>query len=139
MTTVYLVTSGEYSDYCVDAVYLDKEQAELHVERGNATEKYADYALEEWELSDKAPEIYPHFSHSAYVHKDGHLTYEHVDGGGRLASEPTELTVGFNEEYYRRWGTEPWHSTPLNVYGPDEESVEKAFADKLAEIRSWNK
>ena len=29
--TVYIVTSGEYSDYCVQAVFTDQKQAELYV------------------------------------------------------------------------------------------------------------
>ena len=40
--TIYVVTSGEYSDYCINAVFTDRKQAELYcaVENGKRGNYY---------------------------------------------------------------------------------------------------
>lgn len=50
---IYVVTSGEYSDYCIEAVFTDKEKAKLYCA---AHEKYtADYPrIEEYDTEDDA-------------------------------------------------------------------------------------
>lgn len=55
--TIYIVTSGEYSDYEIEAVFTDKRQAELYC----ATKRHEYMTIEEWETdavkmeSDKEP------------------------------------------------------------------------------------
>lgn len=46
--TVFVVTVGEYSDYRIEAVYLDRALAEQHVAN-------TDYTLEEYEVAEQAP------------------------------------------------------------------------------------
>lgn len=49
--TVYVVTSGKYSDYGIEAVFLDKEKAEQYVEIANVGEydPYDESRIEEYE------------------------------------------------------------------------------------------
>ena len=51
--TIYLVTSGEYSDYHIDAVFADKEKAERFCAlKNNEYNDYNEYEIEEWEEDD---------------------------------------------------------------------------------------
>lgn len=46
--TVYVVTSGCYSEYSIRAVFLDKAAAEKFTELANRTADYRTYSIEEW-------------------------------------------------------------------------------------------
>ena len=48
MTTIYLVTSGEYSSYGIDGVYSTREKAQAHVDAITGT--YHTAEVEEHEL-----------------------------------------------------------------------------------------
>lgn len=51
--TVYIVTSGEYSDYHIDAVFLDRKKA---LQYCAATGIYEDVSVEKWETADESIE-----------------------------------------------------------------------------------
>lgn len=54
MTTIYIVTSGEYSDYGIDGIFSTKSKAETFIEEcKKQTYLKSDYEAEEWELDDK--------------------------------------------------------------------------------------
>ena len=58
MATVYLVSSGCYSDYRVRAVFNDREMAEEFVERFSGIDDYDDKMyVEEWKLNPDIPQI----------------------------------------------------------------------------------
>ena len=51
---VYVVTEGEYSDYSIVKVFLNKEKAEKYAELYEKTDRYADCVnVEEYETYDK--------------------------------------------------------------------------------------
>ena len=52
MTTIYVVTQGEYSDYRIVAVYDTKDAAEYHMEHLTG-EYYDDVNVEEYELNPR--------------------------------------------------------------------------------------
>jgi hypothetical protein len=55
--TVYLVTSGEYSDYHIDAVFSTRELAETYIEASKGM-PYADYPqIEEWAVNAEAGKV----------------------------------------------------------------------------------
>ena len=54
MRTVYVVSSGQYSDYGIIAVFLDKQRAEQFVTEYNKTDKYDSADIEEWN-ADEVP------------------------------------------------------------------------------------
>ena len=49
--TVYVLTSGEYSDYSITAVFSSKQLAEQYIAKTN--EKYRDWNIEEWVLDEE--------------------------------------------------------------------------------------
>lgn len=66
---VYIVTSGEYSDYCIRKVFLDKEKADKCAELANRIgAAYDDCRVEEYETSDDI------FHEPAYV-RCGYFLY----------------------------------------------------------------
>ena len=46
---IYMVTSGCYSDYCINAVFSTREKAEEYIDGGNA---YSDSDIEEYDLDE---------------------------------------------------------------------------------------
>jgi hypothetical protein len=62
---VYIVSSGEYSDYSIDRIFLDKEKAVKYVELSQ--HGWSSTRLEEWETSDdnqieEITYVYAHYS-----------------------------------------------------------------------------
>lgn len=49
---VYVVTVGEYSDYCIEKIFLCKSKAEKYIEIYNNIRKYNSAQLEEYETYD---------------------------------------------------------------------------------------
>lgn len=52
MTTIYVVTSGEYSDYGIEAIFDTREKAELYCAYQNSAERGETAEIEEWELNN---------------------------------------------------------------------------------------
>ena len=48
--TIYVVTSGEYSDYGIEAMFSKEKDAATLVRYYNATHRYDDARIEEWAL-----------------------------------------------------------------------------------------
>lgn len=57
MTTVYIVTSGEYSDYRINRVYLDRGEAEAHVKFFNSVTRSEPRRVEEWSVGEPAGKV----------------------------------------------------------------------------------
>lgn len=50
----YIVTSGEYSSYCIDAVFLTYEQAVKYIEI-RTSDGWSEFQIEEYEINESAP------------------------------------------------------------------------------------
>ena len=51
MSKVYIVTSGEYSDYHIDACFSTKQKAQEYIKNAEKTEKFwNEPSIEEWDL-----------------------------------------------------------------------------------------
>lgn len=71
MDKVYIITSGEYSDYRIRVVFSDKEIAQQYVNMMNS--KSSDILeIEEWEVSDNNGNI---FLNQKLHYYDVHMTY----------------------------------------------------------------
>lgn len=100
MNTVYVVTSGEYSDYSIEAIYEDRETADAHVTRlGDAT---GYRSVEEWEVKPKGDTSYRHitdYSVALGVTEDGKILdkvyeYEYNHTGDSTEPARTWLSAG---------------------------------------------
>ncbi|MBR6289301.1 MAG: hypothetical protein IKR19_08200 [Acholeplasmatales bacterium] len=52
MAKVYIVTSGSYSDFSIDKVFLDENKAELYKDNMNKTSGHNDYIVEIYDTFD---------------------------------------------------------------------------------------
>lgn len=50
----YIVTSGEYSSYCIEAVFLTYEQAVKYIEI-QTSDGWSEFQIEEYEINKSAP------------------------------------------------------------------------------------
>ena len=73
---VFVVTSGEYSDYRIDAVFADRATAQAFCDRENVSRVgYGDHKeVEEWPLLAAVPEAYIGYHASATLEPDGTLS-----------------------------------------------------------------
>lgn len=55
---VYVVTSGSYSDYGIDAIFSVKEDAEKYAELMDKNYKYVNHNVEEWAIDAGLPRLY---------------------------------------------------------------------------------
>ena len=110
---VYVITSGDYSDYCIMGVTLDKENAERYVELYNGKSEYYQAKIEEYETDQ--------FGHGNrlpwFVFKDRQSTS--VD----LGREPCDDVVKENA----------YGAIYVSVYAEDESHALKIAYDKFAQ------
>ena len=82
---IYVVTSGSYSDYRIEVVFLNKDKAEAYKAHEDELHNWSDYCtVEEYETADESafplPEIKEYYSAGVYIRteseKDGIKTYK---------------------------------------------------------------
>lgn len=81
---VYVVTAGEYSDYHICKIFLDKEKAEKYVAIENEiNQPYDECWINEWETDDDKVDMTAKVGHYyyAYIDKDGELHTDEEDEG----------------------------------------------------------
>ena len=65
---VYVVTSGEYSSYGIEAIFLTREKAELYCANHNVIEEYTWYDIEEYDtMDDNLESVDEEFCYRYYV------------------------------------------------------------------------
>ena len=136
MTTIYVVTSGSYSDYTVRGVFDTSELAEL------AAKAYAG-RVEEFELNEHAERIRKGCWWKVWILEDGSIDY--VESANSI-EEPT-VGSAFAEPYDYGWKapgpprgyststgyTTRWAGLMVIVYAHDEDHARKIATDKRAE------
>lgn len=55
---VYVVTSGSYSDYGIDAIFSTKELAETYASRMDSKSSYPGHNIEEWQIDAGLPRLF---------------------------------------------------------------------------------
>lgn len=104
---VYLVSSGEYSDYGIDAIFSTRELAERYLAGNEKYDKYDLYVIEEWELDEHQHEaLRPIWIVWIGLSKDS----------GKITSESRDVEVA-----------------PLNAHVPPEQDVSNA-SEKIEHV-----
>ena len=129
--TLYVLTSGEYSDYHIEGIYSTREQAERYKRLFPRDDYYA-ADIEEWE-TDKPP----------VTCVDGNVEVWAIDmyeGGKAIIKEdarPGERLVGgcdfFSSGYRRPKNYVLWISKEV---AKDKEQALKIFYDKVAKYKA---
>lgn len=103
----YVVTSGTYSDYSIDCVFLDREKADLYVKYHAGPGWGEDYRVEEFDLSDDdlhAGKGYIRVTESFIIEPEG-------EGKNRVRREGKGPKVA-----YRYETTKPGQTLYVNVF-----------------------
>lgn len=144
---VYIVTSGEYSDYGIDRVFLAESLAhrwvDLHQKPNCYGEPDSHYRVEEYEVTEAMPEVTTIYTRRVLISKrTAHITsddssssvYEMVG----LSREPEEI-IRRGLVVERRESTNPRINVPwitIWVRGTDKEKVDKVAQDHVAKERA---
>lgn len=119
--TVYIVTTGEYSDYCIRAVFTDREKAEEYVREYNACKPSCTADWEDWE-ADAEADMVATVLHGRCIHMDsGELT---LFNGTRTYLHPK----GSREATVNRHPGPIQHGGSISVWSP----VSSEHAAKVA-------
>jgi hypothetical protein len=134
MSTIYLVTAGEYSGYHIVCAYADPALAHRHVELDNHC------TIEEFDIVETEPKGYVIHHRSAYVHADG--TVEACPGQDyserRVQDRPTPVTVHGGERVEpSRWGIgNPSAFRYLRGQGTNLTRLERAMQDRITKAQA---
>lgn len=117
---VYMVTYGQYSDYTVGPIFLNKGDAEQHIADSTEADHWDTPDIEEHELYDAPIERVTVYEMSWYR-------------GEQSSKQETkwahQIALGNRPEVHQRDG---W----LRVRGTDEQAVFKTYSDRLVQMRS---
>jgi len=119
MTTAYIVTGGEYSEYHVVAACSSREVADWFIDR-----RLGDSILE-LAVYDTIPDFTPVYNIFESLFEDG-STRSHWEWVGAVLED--ELSPSLQVVAYGR------PSGRLEVSGPDKQAVEQAFGDRRGRI-----
>ena len=122
---VYIVTSGEYSDYSIRRVFTDKERAELYCAM-HEEEYYDPYIAEEWETDDvEIDTAKPYMRRwDANISPSGRVTW--IDGRCTF-NERNAITK--NRSYNGSW----FYTVIATLdKGKTEDEAKKIILDRLA-------
>jgi len=136
---VYIITSGEYSDYCIDAVTLDKEEAEKMVN------VFPEERIEEYDTDD-FPKI---LINDPCWNCEYNLPTRNIIDGKIIHNESIEI---YRENYWyvstlkeinkvinkTKIDGSPY-GFQIYIQAKDKEHAEKIFYDKIAEWKAEQK
>lgn len=129
--TVYIVTSGSYSDYGINRVYLDRDEAYAHVEAYNATEPDEERRVEEFvtgPLTTRVEGAGFRGQWKAAIKDDRYIrdTPEKYSFEPHWLSEETRINarIEYRDQSY------------VTVVGFSREHVEKVLHDTVAQVKA---
>lgn len=122
---VYVVTSGEYSDYRIVGIYSteDKAQRVMDADRGDI-DLYDEYRIEEWDIDE--------IDHSEYVLKTGYYARIKTENGDIYDSGQFERYVKPNARIGSSWDDIPDWSYKYNHTQTAVSYISSEHAVKLA-------
>ena len=123
MAKVYVVTEGSYSDYHIEAIFSDKNNADIHAAIINSTRGRDGAVVEEWDVDDVKIDTCKKIIHYATVYYcQGKVTCVNIsDGIDGMIEFDQPIKINDN---YTAW---------VNVRTDDMDKAKKIFYDKYAE------
>lgn len=138
MAKVYVVTSGEYSDYGIDSIFSNREAAEKRCATWNG---YDDPIIEEYELEDGTniviDQVYRrlNFSMSYRSYDDNISVYWEMKYGTKPFDEKIRLIERLTSINNKK--IELYHGTiPVNKTITDDKEAEKIIYDRIAKLKA---
>lgn len=144
MTTVYLVSSGEYSDYSVGPVFSTEALAQEYIDKW-AKFGQNDYGIEERELDPEHEMNIPLQKGWFYFHvqmfKNGNSTSKKMTPYGQYREDDNER-ITLNNHYIMDKGYTKEVSLYGGVWAPDENGAAKIVNEKRTQLIAsgeWDK
>lgn len=128
MSNVYIITSGEYSEYSITSVWSSKEEAEKLCVLLNTGKNYEEYRVEEFPLDAPAP------LDTNYFLMGYRAVYDYSVHGLQLDSS----NIVFKDAAFYR-GENNWvidTGSEMRVLGESKEKCLRMFSDRLAEKKA---
>jgi hypothetical protein len=131
---IYVVTSGEYSDYRIDTVFESKQKAEEFVESKRRNHGYDDYNIENYVIADSVENYkLEDYKVITAVSRDYFSCTEYTNSTGE---EPKEDAIETRYFAYGPYGSEIGiRITRIKTNGMDEEKARKICAELLTKIK----
>lgn len=95
MTTIYLVTSGSYSDYCIRAIFSTREAAEAYIADYNHGAGWPEIGVEEWPLDAPREELYG--AYVATIDERGALVDKITYSMYYRPNDPVTVRTGYSD------------------------------------------
>ena len=135
---IYIVSSGEYSDYSINSVFTDKAKAEACVEIRNRASNYSVYGIEEWDADQTLPFEAYSVRFSPKLIATGKRKFASYVGESQLERVPGVTVVeALPEAIVHKVrladGSEIFMGT---AFGLTYEKAEKSFWDALAKAKA---
>lgn len=125
---IWILTSGEYSDYSVHAAYNTKEEAEAARDALNAAEEYTGCEVEEIPLSPDLPSFKDGFSWWSVSYRDG--TWRAVS-----TTYPSNLK---NDGGVRKYSPTIGYAYGVTLVADTEERALKAGMERIMQFIAQN-
>lgn len=127
----YVIVSGEYSDFGINAVFLDKCEAERAVEIANRRDPHNDYRIQEWPIGlSFNPETDSLYFVSFYK---GAVDEVKQQSTPFLTTIETNVVSPWNVYKYKDG---KYYEHRMYVYARDEEHAKKKAADIFAKWKA---
>ena len=135
MTTIYVVTTGEYSDYGICAMFSSKEKADQYCERFKKHADYTGYDIEEYTLDPIPDDVYRENKELYHVQmwKDGTVRQTYTT---HLSSHNVQLSFA---EYGRMERKDDPVVLCMEVWSKSEEHAIKIVNEKRRQLIAENK
>lgn len=127
MSDIYIITSGDYSEYSINSVWSSKEIAEKNCELLNAGSRWVEYQVEEWSMD--VPQLDTQrtmLGEKAVYDFDAHGL--HVDVANVVFTDAIFSKVDEGKPVFTR--------TKLAVMGYDKEKCLRIVFDVMAQKRA---
>lgn len=125
--TIYIVTRGEYSDYHIEAVFTNREQAKLYCATHN--DGWGECQIEEWETDeiklDSSQELCEKW-HGTFDFEGNLTDFYNL---GLSLRKPIKWGV-------RKWGRIEYFVTVCVPEGTDKDKVKKIMCDNFAQHKA---
>lgn len=128
---VYIVTSGIYSDYHIDGVFLSQEQAEIYCGAKYDTDFSGDpFYIEEWDTDENDIEVIPGTKVNYHVIISKGFSAEWDRVRAYITLKPLRPFEFINTSTY----LDGWYDAVLGT--DDEDKILKIFRDWLAQKKA---
>lgn len=130
MTTVYLVSDGDYSDYCVLGVFSTLALAEEYKSMRNAMNDIAEYELDPMPINKPPPGMW---LYRVVMERTGELG-KYGDYKNAATIEPYRLDCEEEEREDCLWGSDPKGPMEFYMFARDEKHAVKIANERRLQL-----